>query len=66
MIDKETARLSQCVGKQGFKDRRYAVEAAKRRRGREVYRCSHCREYHVGSAPKSTKGNGKGRNDDKR
>lgn len=62
----EVSHLSQCHGKEPFADRRHATAAAKRRRGRQVYRCPHCRDYHVGSAPKFTKGNGKGRNDDKR
>lgn len=53
------AYLSQCEGKQPFDSYRKAEDAAKRRADRGVYKCQHCRKFHVGHRPKkfiSTKG----------
>jgi hypothetical protein len=38
-----------CDGKEAFERRSHAVAAARRRKGREVYRCQNCRKWHVGT-----------------
>lgn len=42
-----------CMGKQAFDDIALAQQAAKRRRGRSVYRCKICQRYHVGTSSHS-------------
>lgn len=42
--------FSDCIGKEAFDDFELAQRAAKRRRGRSVYRCKICSRYHVGSS----------------
>jgi hypothetical protein len=54
-----TAYLSQCEGKLPFDSFSLAKKAASRRDERDVYKCQHCRKFHVGHKTKkfvSTKG----------
>jgi hypothetical protein len=43
------SRAAQCDGKRSFECFKLAAEAAKRRSGREAYRCRYCRLWHVGT-----------------
>lgn len=56
-----TAFLSQCAGKESFDKRSRAEKAAKRRTGRQVYRCPHCQQWHVGTKPEKKPPKEKGR-----
>lgn len=38
-----------CDGKKPFDDLKFALLAAGRRKSRQVYRCRHCRRWHVGT-----------------
>lgn len=49
MNDKEQWRLSGCDGKVAFLTRGTARSASQRRPGRIVYKCVHCRQWHVGT-----------------
>jgi hypothetical protein len=44
------SELCSCHGKAAFADRALAQRAAARIRGRIVYRCEWCRQWHVGTA----------------
>jgi hypothetical protein len=45
----EVAAEWQCDGKVGFNRLKLALLAAGRKRGRRIYRCKHCRKWHVAS-----------------
>ena len=53
--------LSQCDGKEPFDLRSRAEKAAKRKTGRQVYRCPHCQQWHVGTKPQKKQPKLKGR-----
>jgi len=40
-----------CDGKEPFADKAIANRAARRKKGRNVYRCQHCKQWHVGAVP---------------
>lgn len=42
--------VSQCAGKEAFDDPQIARKAARRKPGREHYRCSYCGRWHVGNS----------------
>lgn len=49
-------RLSACEGKERFDSPVLARRAAKRKRGREHYRCKECGGWHVGQDNNPAKG----------
>lgn len=51
MNEMEIRELSQCAGKFAFREPRMAQTVARRKKGLNIYKCPHCRSWHVGRAP---------------
>lgn len=53
MTEEGLAQLAQCAGKESYNSRPLAEKVAKRRNQRNrrlnVYKCPHCRTWHMGS-----------------
>ena len=47
------SRGNDCLGKKSFDSVALAKQAAKRRKGRDVYRCNVCGMFHVGGNARS-------------
>lgn len=59
LAETEVARLAMCAGKETFSDRSLAERIARRRnrgdRKMSVYKCVHCRKFHMGQRAEGLK-----------